>query len=317
MKTKEPLSNITPVETVQERDTDLLVLEELKCNRNFTDWLLTKTIGPPGKYDFIGAWHSLSQVGLGESDLAFKIKTDTEQILFLLENKIDTGFQPKQASRYRQRGQKRKEGGECDTFYTVLFAPMKYIVRNDEFDFYIEYEEIREWFLQQTNLGDRGQYKADILEIAIEKLRRGYSSIVDEEATRFWWTYYHYANENYPHLKMRKPSAGIPKGSSFMIFEPTDIGLDKGDQIIHKGYGAVDLQFAGKGDQFPELAAKYADRLTDEMEIVQAGKSASIRIIAGKIDVTKDFNNQLEIIETAFQKADILYHWAKENLKNE
>jgi len=317
MKIKKKLSDMIPVEAVQERDTDLLVLEELKCNRNFTDWFLTKTIGQVGNYDFIGAWHSLSQVGLGESDLAFKIKTETQEIIFLLENKIDTDFQPNQAVRYRQRGQKRIEDGECDKFHTILLAPKKYIILNDDFDFYIEYEEIREWFLQQDDLGDRAKYKADVLEIAIEKLRRGYSPIIDEGATGFWWNYYHYANEHYPHLKMRKPPAGIPKGSSFMIFEPTDIRLDKGDQIIHKGYGVVDLQLAGRGDQLDVLLDKYADRLTDEMEIVQAGKSTSIRIIVDKVDVTKDFNEQMEIIKTAFQKADMLYNWSKENLKNE
>ena len=253
MKIEDTLSDIIPVEAVQERDTDLLLLEELKCNRNFTDWFLTRTAGQQDHYDFIGAWHSLSKVGLGESDLAFKIETDKEEIIFLLENKIDADFQPDQAGRYRQRGQKRIEDGECDTFYTVLLAPKKYIVRNDDFDYYIEYEEIREWFLQQTDLGSRGQYKANVIKIAIEKLRRGYSAIVDEEATRFWWIYYHYACDNYPHLKMRKPPTGIPKGSSFIMFEPTDIGLDKGDQIIHKGYGAVDLQFAGKGDRLTDL----------------------------------------------------------------
>ena len=99
------------------------------------------------------------------------------------------------------------------------------------------------------------------------------------------------------------------------MFEPTDIGLDKGDQIIHKGYGAVDLQFAGQADNLNNLIDQFANLLTEEMEMVKAGKSASIRIIVDQIDVTKDFNDQQDIIETAFQKADTLYHWAKENLK--
>jgi len=51
------------------------------------------------------------------------------------------------------------------------------------------------------------------------------------------------------------------------------------------------------------------------MEIVQAGKSASIRITVDQIDVTKDFYEQLNIIEQALMKADILYHWAIKNLK--
>ncbi|MEQ8882686.1 MAG: hypothetical protein RLO12_03580 [Fulvivirga sp.] len=315
MEARDKLSDIIPVEAVQERDTDLLVLEELKCNRNFTDWVLTKTIGQPSSYDLIGAWHSLSQVGLGESDLAFKIKTDNQEIIFLIENKIGADFQPDQAGRYRKRGQTRVDNGECDRFYTILLAPGKYIVRDGSFDFYIEYEEIREWYLAQDDLRYRGQYKADILNIAIEKLRRGYSAIVDEGATEFWWYYYHYANDRYPHLKMIKPPAGIPKGSSFMMFKPTDIGLEKGDFIIHKGYGVVDLQLAGKAEHVDKLIAQFSETLTNEMEIVKAGKSASIRIVVDPIDVTKDINSQQKILQNAIQKADRLYQWAKEHLK--
>lgn len=310
----ESLSNVIPVEAVQERDTDLLVLEELKSNSNFRDWFLSKTIGSIPDYEFEGAWHSLTQVGLGESDLAFIVISENIKTLFLLENKIDADFQPDQAERYRKRGENRIKDGQCDKYYTVLLAPKKYIVRNDDFDYYLEYEEIREWFLQQTDLGERSQYKADVLEIAIEKLRRGYSAIVDEHATNFWWDYYHYANKNYPHLKMRKPPAGIPKGSGFMTFEPTDAGLGKRDQIIHKGYGAVDLQFAGKASEIEDIIAEFSDSLSDEMEIVEAGKSASIRIKIERIDTLGKLQEQMDIVNNALEKADTLYKWAKQNL---
>lgn len=316
MKAKEPLSKVIPVEAVQERDIDLLILEELKCNSKFTGWILSETIDLRKNYEFIGAWHSLSQVGLGESDLAFKIKTKSELILFLIENKIDADFQPDQANRYRQRGQKRVDNGECEVFYTILIAPKNYITQNDDFDFYIEYEAIKDWFLTHSGLGKRATYKAEVLEIAIEKQRRGYTAIVDESATKFWWAYYGYANENYPHLKMKKPQAGLPKGSSFITFEPSGIGLGKRDVIIHKGYGVVDLQLFGKGDEISSLVEKFQGTLSGDMEIVKANKSASIRIEVVAIDVTKEFSKQKEIIANALGKADRLYHWAKKNNLN-
>ena len=311
------INKLIPVEAVQERDIDLLVLEELQCNSNFRDWFLLQTIGSLSHYAFIGAWHSLTQAGLGESDLVFKIGTEKEVILFLVENKVVADFQPDQAARYRQRGQIKKENGECESFYTVLLAPQKYMNGNEQFDFCITYEAIRAWFLQQTNLGSRAQYKAVLIEIAIEKLRRGYSPIVHEEATNFWWAYFYYANKNYPHLQMRQPRPGMPKNSSFIIFQPIDIGLKKGDKILHKGYGVVDLQFAGKGDQIADLVEKHAAQLTDEMEIVKAGKSACIRITVRKLDVTKGFEAQFDIVQDALQKANLLYDWARNNLKNE
>jgi hypothetical protein len=52
------------------------------------------------------------------------------------------------------------------------------------------------------------------------------------------------------------------------------------------------------------------------MKIVKARKSASIRITVSKIDVTEGFDDQFDIVQTALQKANVLYHWAKNNLKN-
>ena len=134
---KEKISDIIPVEAVQERDTDLLILEEIKCNRNFTEWLTTKTIGLQNTFELIGAWHSLTQVGLGESDLAFVIRTEEKVILFFIENKVDADFQPDQSNRYRLRGNQKKDNKECDEFHTILFAPKRYITQNKDFDFYL------------------------------------------------------------------------------------------------------------------------------------------------------------------------------------
>ena len=311
------LRDIIPVECIQERDIDLLILEELNCNDNFRNWFLKKTIGEIWNYEFLGGWHSLTKVGYGESDLAFMIKIKNKEIiLFLIENKIDADFQPDQAGRYRLRGENRKKEGECDEYLTILIAPAKYIIQNDDFDYFIEYEEIRNWYLKHSNLGERAKYKADIFKIAIEKLRRGYQSIVDKDATTFWHYYYRIAYEKYPHLKMRKPPAGVPKGSSFFYFKPTDINLRKGDSIVHKGYGVVDLQFFGRADDIDKLIEEYKDRITSEMEFVKAKKTASLRININPIDVTGDFNDQLNIVLSAFEKADILYKWAKDYLKN-
>ncbi|MBN2732392.1 MAG: PD-(D/E)XK nuclease family protein [Balneolaceae bacterium] len=315
MSNKDSLNEIIPVETIQERDIDLLLLEEIKCNRKFTDWIILNTFKRSKEYNFIGAWHSLSQIRLGESDLAFKIKINNDEIIFLIENKVNASFQTDQAERYRRRGEQRKAKGECDKYFTLLVAPGKYITRNDDFDYYIEYEEIKEWFLQQTYLGERRTYKANVLKIAIEKLRRGYSPIVDTNTTNFWENYYEYAKLNFPHLNMRQPSPGIPVGSNFFMFFPKDIGLTEKDDMIHKGYGAVDLQLGGRRTEIIQLKEKYSNHLLEEMKIVKAGKSAAIRIEIDPIDVTQDFNSQIHIIEDAFNKADMLYKWAKQYLK--
>lgn len=308
------IRDIIPVEAVQERDTDLLILEEIKCNKNFTDWLITRTIGPQENYELVGAWHSLTQVGLGESDLAFIIKTGGLLTLFFIENKVDADFQPDQANRYRLRGNQKKDNKECDNFHTVLFAPKRYKTKNKDFDFYLEYEEVRDWFLKQSDLGQRAKYKAEILEIAIEKLRRGYTPIINEAVTNFRWAYYDYTEKYFPHLKMNRPNPEMPKKTGFIRFKPTDMRLRKRDFIVHKKWGGIDLQLAGKGDQVDELKEKYKLVLTEEMEIVKTMKSASIRIRVPKIDIEGDFNNQLENIDIALKKIEVLYEWGKKNL---
>ncbi len=307
-------SDIIPVEAIRERDADLLILEELKCNNDFRRWFLEKTIEIED-FNFIGAWHSLHQAELGESDLTFEINHSNKRMIFLLENKIDAVFQPNQAERYRQRGEKLKNEGQCKEFYTVLLAPQKYMGLNNDFDFYISYESIKNWYLDESKLGERAKYKAGILSIAIEKLRRGYTPIIDEATTGFWWTYYRYANENYPHLKMRKPQVGVPSGSNFIRFEPINKGLIQKISIIHKGNGSVDLELSWTGEQLQEFIKTYSDKLTEEMEVTEFEKSSAIRISVDKFDTANSFESQLENIKYALQKADLLYNWAKENLK--
>jgi hypothetical protein len=314
-KKKIELSNLIPVEAVQERDTDLLILEEINCNRNFTDWLLEKTIGHKIKYDLIGAWHSLTQVSLGESDLAFIVRKERKMILFLIENKVGADFRPDQATRYKERGKQKKDNGECDEFYTILFAPKQYIKINSDFDFYLEYEEVKNWFLQQTNLGNRAIYKATILEIAIEKLRRGYTPIINKAATDFRWAYYNYAEKHFPHLKMKKPKIELPQKTGFIRFKPTDVALQNGDFIIHKVRGDVDLRLARHAENFGDLINKYQTTLTEEMEIVQTGKSVSLRIKVPNLVMQRNFNEQLEYIDIALKKVETLYEWGKKNLK--
>lgn len=94
-----PHPEIISFKAIRERDTDMLLLEELKCNRSFSDWFNKKIIGYKGKYKVEGGWHSINHSGLGESDIVFKISFKKETILFLIENKIDTDFMPDQAKR--------------------------------------------------------------------------------------------------------------------------------------------------------------------------------------------------------------------------
>jgi len=311
------LEEIIPVESIQERDIDLLLLEEFKSNLNFVKWFLNRTIRHKTEFMVVGAWHSLAQAGLGETDIALLVGIKSRKILFLIENKITANLQPEQESRYRKRGELRLEKGECDEYYTVLTAPKHYIDLDLDFDFHLEYEAIGDWFLRQKNLGDRGKYKSELLKIAIERLRRGYRGVVDENATDFWWKYYEYSNRHYPHLNMKKPKRGIPKLSNFIPFKPALSNMEKGDEILHKAfYGNVDIQLKGKAKEIETLREVYQNRLPDGVKIIKAGKSACFRCKVPKLDFNVDFESQIPIIKQALEQVDRLYTWANNNLKD-
>lgn len=311
------LEEIIPVESIQERDIDLLLLEEFKSNPDFVKWFLNKTIGHETEFLLVGAWHSLTQAGLGETDIALLVEIKRGKTLFLVENKITANLQPEQESRYRKRGELRLEKGECDEYYTVLTAPKQYIDLELDFDFHLEYEAIGDWFLRQKELGERAKYKSELLKIAIERLRRGYQGIADENATDFWWKYYDYSNMHFPHLKMRKPKSGIPKLSNFIPFKPVISNLKKGDQILHKAfYGNVDIQLKGKAKEIDTLKEVFQNRLPDGVKIIKAGKSACFRCKVPKLDFNIDFESQIPIIKQALEQVDMLYSWANKNLKN-
>ena len=301
---------IISFKAIRERDTDILLLEELKCNRRFTDWFLHSIIVFEKDYTVEGAWHSISESGLGESDLVFKIRSGNEHILFMIENKIDADFMPDQAKRYRERGIRGFDAGECTSYKTVLFAPESYIQENKDFDHYLKYEDLREWLLADKELGERGKFKAEILTIAIERLRRGYSAIINEKTTKFKWDYYNYVQENYSFLKMKRPKVKMPKRTGFMRFQPSDIGLGKNEYLIHKKRGDVDLQLRDE-----DVALNYSGFLKKEMEIVKTGKSYSIRLKTTTVDIEGEFYEQLGEINEALEKVVILYKWAEKNLK--
>ena len=60
--------NLQKLESIQERDIDLLLLEELNVNADFTQWFVHQC-ELPSLSTFKGTWHSISDFGLGETDL--------------------------------------------------------------------------------------------------------------------------------------------------------------------------------------------------------------------------------------------------------
>lgn len=293
-------NSILPVEAIQERDIDLILLEELSTDVTFAEWFV-RELQLPALTSLNGSWKSMSQIGLGETDILFTYFSEDRKIFILIENKIDALFQNLQFERYEKRASAYVSEGKCQEAYAVLFAPEKYCNTQNDFDNYITYESVckrLEFMGSKRNL-----FKSSLLKIAIEKQRRGYRPENSPPVQRFWQSYYQFKEKAYPSLYMKKPGI-VPLNSDWP--QLTDPRL-KGVTFVHKlRQGNVDATFAG----FPgELAYKIKEVLPQGAVLQKHNKTFSIRIFSGKIDRTQEFDPQLEAVRKGLDNIQFLRDW--------
>lgn len=297
---------------IQERDIDLLIVEELVVSTKFGTWFINKTAPRPIEIDtIIDAWHSVYDRELGESDIEFGF-TDSagRDVLILIENKIAAEFQEEQLQRYQKRGEKAVEN-EWDEFYTCLFAPESYVDTTDRaeiVDATLSYEAVRDWFdARETR---RGEYRSRMLDAAITQGRRGYVSEPDEEATSFRHGYWNIAHIEFPELEMNEPT-GVAGGNSWERFNPSDFPSDI--ELVHKmDRGVVDLTFGGRAAEETVFRDRYEPHLDPDMSIAETGKSLSVRISVAPLDWKGDPTEQSETIREGLSAASRLLEWYRQ-----
>lgn len=193
---------ILPVEAIQERDVDIILLEELSTDIPFCEWFV-RELRLPELTKINGAWRSITDFGLGETDILFSYYSGEKRIFVLIENKLDAYFQDNQFERYQKRAAEYLRKSECEEAYSVLVAPNLYVENQNDFENYISYEAIAKR-LEFTG-SKRNLFKSELLKIAIEKLRRGYQPVNSEPVQKFWQLYWQYKEANHQSLKMKKP----------------------------------------------------------------------------------------------------------------
>ena len=312
------IRSILPIEEIRERDIDLLLLEEIAVNGKFRNFFLA-SLGLNNIGAFREAYHSLTQGGLGESDLVILFEEKPNKgFLLLIENKIDANFMNRQAERYRERGEAYVKEQNCENFMTVLVSPKSYIPIDHGFDLTLTYEEIKNWFVEQKD--KRSSYKALVLESAIERKRRGYQRIRNEKVTSFQHQFYNLSQSLYPDLCFRKPPQDVPKGSGFLYCEPPLLKAKK-IQIVYKflskdSFTAIDLQLLGKANEFQKFISQYKSQLEEGMEIVKVNKSLAVRFRIPRLEITGSFEEQRNSLILAINYAKRLYDWAIKNITN-
>lgn len=296
-------NSILPVEAIQERDIDLILLEELSTDITFAEWFV-RELQLPTLTSINGSWKSMSQIGLGETDILFSYLSNEKRIVILIENKLDASFQNEQFERYEKRAQLHIDKGECDEAYTILFAPQRYCDTQNDFDNFITYESVA---LRLEFTGSkRNIFKSSLLKIAIEKQRRGYRPENSPPVQKFWHDYYHFKEKEYPSLYMKKPGI-VPFNSDWpMLFD----SRLKGVSFLHKlKQGNVDATFYG----FPEeMEFIVKQNLPKNAKLQKHSKSFSIRIYSGVIDRTKDFESQKDAVKKGLDNILFMRDWILE-----
>jgi len=304
------------VASIAERDVDLLVMEELSVSTEFREWFSSRVFGEPMYQSELGAWHSVSDAQLGESDIVFLFEAiGGPRTAILIENKIDAPPQPKQGERYRLRGEKGLKEGYWEKFKTCVIAPSKYLSstkHSESYDVEVSYEELLAYFQSRSPRSQRFSYKAKILLEGIEQNRRGYQPEYNEEITKFVSDYFSFCSGEYAHLGMQEAKPR-PAGSTWIMFYPKS--LPKEINLVHQlTAGFVKVFFNGKAEEFENLKDKYSLKLPPEASIEVAGKSVAIYIEVPKLDpLSVSFSDQKEKVEHALQQLTVLEKLVAEN----
>ena len=287
-------------ESIQERDVDIILLEELNCNKNFCKFLL-KEKDLPTVTSYHIAYKSVSDYGIGETDILFSYENNGEKIFVMIENKLDAEFQLDQFVRYQKRAENYLTEKKCDKVFIMLIAPEEYCKNQNEFEHSLSYEKIRDFFISSKDI--RSTFKAQLLNIGIEKLRRGYSAINDVRVYDFWHQYNFFLKKLSNELSINPKSLKtVPSGSDWIRLRNKNIEI-LGIQLIHKlEKGYIDIQISN-------FNLLNNIKLEKEYEVVQTGKSKSIRFVTSELNRFEPFDSQLEKAEKSIDDVIRVYNF--------
>ena len=287
------------IDTTQERDIDLLIIEEFVSDKNFARIFL-EAAEIKGEYEVERVIHSKIDAEFGESDVVIILNVNQKRHALHIEDKIDAIAMPMQHDRYDMRAAKDIAAGEYDSYTVLIVAPEKYLETNKEaqkYEHQVKYEQMREHFAASCDV--RSQYKLALIDRAIFEQKNGYQWEANPGVVSFCTAMNEYRKAKYPSL----PDISESWWPEF----PTMI---KKVKVVFKAdKGFCDLQFGKTTAE--ELCLKTQGMLSENMDVVRANKSASIRIKVTPIDMKDEFANKVSEVEQALEAMWTLYDLSK------
>jgi hypothetical protein len=205
-----------------ERDIDLLLVEELTASIDFLGWITAKV----GWNALPTTWrvlHSKRRTrNRREIDIHVELATSdpSPSSVLLIENKLGEDEQPEQGESYRE--ELARIAPDCARSAMLLVCPESYPASHAtfaaKFDAIVSYESIAAFLRARAEHVDgemirRLVFRADLLDQAIFKYRRGYTAVPNREIGSF--------NEEYVAL-LRRIAPSIFPGPSMLKDAPPD-----------------------------------------------------------------------------------------------
>lgn len=321
---------LTPTHAT-ERDVDLLLVEELACSAEFVAWIFRRVSSGDVRSSSVA--HSKRRIyNRREIDITLSIEGPAGKTIILIENKLDTAEQPRQAESYAEEARTLLERREAIAATTVLICPRRYAATASafarKFDHVILYEDVVEFLDSRIGQSDgelalRLSHRRELLMQAITKARRGYEAVSLPEIDQFASQYVMLLKEDgislEPGPSMVKQ--GRPGESRTMIFSPN--ALPKWHflpqtRLVHQlREGNANINLYGWGEVFNRIAAEVScDLKGTEIRAVPTankrvgGRSGLMLVVqTPAIDSLAAFDPQKEDIRAGVLAAAKLKHW--------
>ena len=280
-------------ECVRERDIDFLLMEEWCVNPAFAQFFFKAASSTEITLSERRAMHSVSDAAYGENDIVLTFRNGKQNVAILVEDKIDAVPQPDQAKRYKLRAEKITASEQYDKVFICLVAPQHYLDNDTEpYPCRISYETIASFLADGTA---RGEYKANVLRLAISQERRRALPVKNDIVTEFWQNYHAALMAVMPDAIMPYPKI-VPINSDWpMIRFP---GFSKKVHIVHKmAQGNIDLETGLSESESREILSKWD---TERIMVAQTGKSFVLRIPVPPLDRMQSFDSQESQVHEAF-----------------
>ena len=280
-------------ECIQERDIDLLLMEEWCVNPEFARFFLKKIV--PSNFNILNrtAMHSITDDAYGENDIVLTFQHGEQHIAVLVEDKIAAVPQPNQAKRYQLRAEKMKSSGQYDEVFICIVAPQHYLDNDTEqYPNSITYESLADYLANGT---PRGEYKANMLRLGISQERRHPKPVKNELVTKFWQDYYNELKLMFPEAIMAYPQI-VPINSDWPMIRFPEFP-DK-TRLVHKmAQGNLDLE---TGLSEANLRSILSSWNKESIMVVQTGKSFVLRIPVPQLNRLEGFSAQMAIVSEVF-----------------